>query len=188
MTTRHEMKTWLRLTLITVSIGGGFTGLAGTASVVTDADSTASRALVGVALALWTFVIVSGLMFVNNSQKTTMLLWSLLLQVPHISTSYLAYRFGAGFAWFLDLAAPENIGTMGLRIASEMRFGATWKLGSSDGPLRIGANLAALFLAAMTWRAVRNQRENAEPSCTSGPQMPPEKTLYNAEAMEQTAG
>ena len=93
------MKTWLRLTLITMTVGGGFAGVLLTLSSLFNSQSRGVTYLIFVVgfLAMFLFVMASGLLFVHDPRRVRPLLAALTMQTPWISTPLLVYKFAAEF-------------------------------------------------------------------------------------------
>src|SRR4051812_24958305 len=90
--------TVLRLTLVTMTVGGGFTGSVFTMQMLPSVRNSAPANLViwlGFVL-LHLFVLISGLLFVHNSARVVPMLVALLFQIPLLSSPYVTYRFGDG--------------------------------------------------------------------------------------------
>jgi hypothetical protein len=125
------MKTWLRLLLILVSVGGGFTGAALTAQVITHpGKQQASNPIVfGLMLAIFCFVTVSGILFVYDPRRTKLLQLALWLQVPWISSSILLYKLLFGFAFYFFLSAEplEGGGLITEHLGWQFQFGALFQ-------------------------------------------------------------
>jgi hypothetical protein len=143
------MKTWLRLTLITVTVGGGFTGLAATVQSLCNSQSQPplNLLLIAVFLALYAYVTVSGLMFVHDPQGTRPLIAALAIQIPWISSPLIVYKFAAGFHAAL---------AVGGGLDAEARLGCFFKFSLfEENPWRIGVNLFALAILILLCRSVR---------------------------------
>jgi hypothetical protein len=84
-TVNLPMKPWLRLTLITATVGGGFTGIAVTVQALLNPQNQSPLLLMGFFLALFTYVTVSGLIFVQNPERKRPLIAALAIQIPWIS-------------------------------------------------------------------------------------------------------
>lgn len=148
------MKAWLLLTLITMTIGGGFTGVALTSQMLLSqktGDVNAILILCGFAL-LNLFVLATGLLFVQNPKRTTPIAIALALQIPAISTPIIGYRYITG------LGATVGVGKDGLfylvRLGSDIQFNLL-----RPAPAAVGVNLIALvLLIAMTLSTSRSGR------------------------------
>jgi hypothetical protein len=153
------MKPWLRLTIITVTVGGGFCGaiLAGVAldsvfSQAVQSHSAISFVMMSVTLGLFILVTISGLIFAQHPERMNLLIWAFALQVPWVSVPHFGYRFAAGF----DAAVAF--------------FGGHFKWGISAGsncqiqffqqPLGAGINLFALIMLILLLRAKQKPLEN----------------------------
>lgn len=149
------MKTWLRLLLVLISVGGGFAGVAVMAGAfVTVTGATRWIAVVGGLL--YAFIAASGLIFVHDSRRTGPLLVGMALQVPWVSSPVFVYQLFAGCGVGVGIVA-DNIGTPSLwiRINTETTYiGSMAELRLFESaPWRLGVNLVALVLLILVWRA-----------------------------------
>ncbi len=142
------MTPWLRLTLITVTVGGGFTGVAVTSQLLFggQAGSPANYLLILGFLALFAFVTISGLVFVHDPERTGLMIAALVLQVPWVSSPIVAYKLAAGFQ--LSVAFIGSNVTAGFRLGSDFQIGI-----NQQHPWGVGLNLFALLLIALLLRA-----------------------------------
>ena len=124
------MKQWLRLTLVTMTIGGGFTGVAVTLQLLfsTQVQSPLDCALILMFVALFAFVTVSGVVFVHDPNQTSLLKAALALQVPWVSSPLFAYKFAAGF-----------------------QIGGALMGGSFAGGFRLGSDFQIYFFQRLPW-------------------------------------
>jgi general stress protein CsbA len=151
------MRTWLRLTLITLTVGGGFTGV-----VVTLQSLFASLGqgylnslLTFIGSALYAFVFVSGLIFVQNQNRTRPLSVALAIQVPWISSPFLTYKFAAGSQLALSVGNIED-GKVGFHIGTDSFLGCTFTLNLlQENRWIIGVNVVALTAFVLLWRAIQ---------------------------------
>lgn len=143
------MKTWLRLTIITMTVGGGFTGFALTLPFLLKPQSHQlfSSIFIACFLALYAFVTASGLLFVLNPQRTLPLFISLGFQIPWISSPLIAYRFTAGLHITVGFVGGDFNG--GFRLGSDWQFNLFQK-----SPWGLGVNLFAVTILALLARAV----------------------------------
>ena len=148
------MKPWLRLTLITVTVGGGFTGVAITLQslLAKQSQPPAYYVLMLAFLALFAFVTVSGLVFVHNPQRTGLLTVSLALQIPWGSSPIIAYKLAAGFQVCVALIDGRLAG--GFRLGSDFQINFFQQL-----PWGAGINLFALLLLVLLLRATQMPNE-----------------------------
>jgi hypothetical protein len=151
------MKTWLRLTLVTVTIGGGFTGVAITLQTLfgMKGQPVINYVLITGFVALFAYVTISGLIFVQNPQRTAPLIVALVLQIPWISSPLIAYKFAAGFQVSAAIVGGQFKG--GFLLGSDFRFNIF-----QQTPWGAGINLFALGLLLLLLRAVRPTNEMAE--------------------------
>jgi len=153
------MKPWLRLAIITLTIGGGFTGFSITLQQLLKPQSDQALYLVVVLvfLALYAFVLGSGIAFVHNQQRIRPLLIAFAIQVPWISSEIITYKFTAGF--------HATIGVIGGGFTGGFSVGSAW-LGAlfQRSPFGIGVNLFALLMVIVLAQPAR-----AIPDNVSGP-------------------
>jgi hypothetical protein len=164
------MKTWLRLTLVTMTVGGGFAGIALTLQALFNSHGASTlNLLVMIAfVGLYTFVTISGLIFVHDPNRTTPLMVALAIQIPSVSSSSVVYKFAAGIRAFLMLGGSQGTNTPGVRFSWDFFPGSSWTFSlSRDKPLAIGVNVAALAILAFAWQALRPARESVHPSPTT---------------------
>jgi hypothetical protein len=135
------MSTWLRLTLITLTVGGGFTG------VVVSSQALFSPQVKGPALilmcsvfvTLYVFVLAAGLLLAHNPQRVMPVVAALALQIPVVSSPLVSYRFASGLVAAVGLG--EN-GSFWL-----IRFGADWQFNLLQPlPWGVGLNLVPVVL------------------------------------------
>ena len=142
------MKTWLRLTLITMTVGGGFTGVAVALQMLLSHQigQTASLLVFIGFLALFAFVVVSGLIYVQNPDRARPLAVALALQIPWVSSPYLTYKFAAGFQVSVAVISGRFIG--GFRLGSDFQFYLLQPL-----PWGVGINFFALAMLILLLRS-----------------------------------
>jgi hypothetical protein len=152
------MKSWLRLTLVTVTVGGGFAGVAMTLRSLPTAHSQPPiyYAFALAALALFTFVTISGLIFVHDSERTGLLIISLFIQIPWVSSPIIAYKLATGF--------QVSVVFIGGRFAGGFHLGSDVQLNLfRQFPWGVGINLFALVLLILL---LRSAQVPARPSST----------------------
>src|SRR5581483_5986575 len=139
------MKSWLRLLLLTLSIGGGFAGFCLTLPLLLHpAVFRLSNTLITACfLLMYALVGASGLMFAANPDRVRPLFVAFALQTPYVVWPFLNYKFAAGVLAFIFVGPPETAGNTGLYVGTELRLGAAWNFGySTQVEPRIGINLA----------------------------------------------
>ncbi|MGC2621164.1 MAG: hypothetical protein WA414_19120 [Acidobacteriaceae bacterium] len=94
------MTTWLRLTVVTMTVGGGFLGAVVTVQRLInwgpDGFQLSSAILLTIFLGLFVFVVASGLVFIADPRRTQLLVWALAMQLLWVSSPLLVYRIAAG--------------------------------------------------------------------------------------------
>jgi hypothetical protein len=178
------MKPWLRLTLITVTIGGGFTGVAVTLQAILARQSQppAYYVLMLGFLALFAFVTVSGLVFVHNPERTDLMILSLALQVPWISSPIIAYKLAAGFQICVALIGGHWAG--GFRLGSDFQINLFQQVRWG-----VGINLFALMLLVLLL-GERKQPNSRLPPTTAPPDLStaPSNTTSTVSATPSSGG
>jgi hypothetical protein len=143
------MRTWLRVVLIIASVGGGFAGVLGALPLVFH--STVSHALLAAcAVAVYTFITASGVLFALDEARTGWLFPAFILQIPYVSFSLFTYKFAAGAVAFLITGGQEGAGRMGIYGGTELALASSWKLGfGEDVPMRLGVNFFAVGMLVL---------------------------------------
>jgi hypothetical protein len=161
------MSTWLRLTLITITVGGGFTGVALTAQLLFSPQVTgpALLAICVVFLLLHVFVLVSGLLFVHNPARIMPLVVALAIQIPYLSSPLVTYRFADGLFGGVGIAETGAFGW--IRLGSDWQFYLLQPL-----PWGVGINLVAVAVLAALCLSVARQRRQS-PLSIAAPGVPP---------------
>ena len=154
------MQPWLRLTLITMTVGGGFTGVAITLQSILNAHNQPpiQCLLIMGFLGLFAFVTVSGLLFVQNPQRIGPMIVALALQIPWVSSPLIAYKFAAGFQVCAARIGGRFFG--GVSLGSDFQIAFFQKL-----PWGGGINFFAMALLILLAGSVRTP--NAAPTATS---------------------
>lgn len=146
------MKTWLRLLLVLMTVGGGFTGV----TVTSNLFNNSKEYVVAIALIftiLYAFVVAAGL-FVYDSHRTGPMLVAIGLQIPWVSLPVFEYHFAAGLNGALVFGPPrmaQDLGTM-IELRSDFLTSFQFRFGAiQEGPWRVGINLFAAILFIMLW-------------------------------------
>lgn len=157
------MTNWPRLLLVTLTVGGGFAGFAGTLTFLFHSDDQPRLNLVIAAafLALYVYVTASGLHFVSSAQNTRPLFFAIAIQVPWFSFSSFAYKFAAGFQTLLGLAYSPNAG---VTFKFSFFVGSDWYFSIAQGnPFILGINVWAVAMLALLWKSTRAPRLAVQP-------------------------
>jgi hypothetical protein len=168
------MKTWLRLIVVVMTVGGGFAGFVVTLQTLLQPHNQKSPSLLSmiVVLGLYAYITISGLIFVADSSRTAPILGALALQVPWISSPVVTYIFGSGLNIFVG-GRPQQQG--GLYFSFDFLFGSSWRFSFlQDAHWRIGVNLFALILLILVWKVRHTTREPA-PIVAAPPQEPTDR-------------
>jgi len=170
MANGDSMNLWLRLTLITMTVGGGFTGLAATCHALQSSFNSHSQTplnllMMGVFLVLNAGVIASGLLFVCDPHRTNPLLAALAVQIPWISSYLIAYRFATGFELVLSVNGPAKGEDLAFHLGWAFFLGTSWSLSfSQEHQFGLGVNVWALTMFVLLWRSVRTPLPVLQPA------------------------
>lgn len=153
------MKPWLRLTIITITVGGGFAGLLSTISALSSWTGTLDFLLKILGFALFAYVFVCGLMFANDANRTDPLFLAFAIQIPWVSTPLIVYQFAPGIHTALGLTSSNEAGKLSFGLGWNFLLGSEWRLGlMHDRPWNLSVNLVAL---AICW-LLSKQREGSK--------------------------
>jgi hypothetical protein len=168
------MKSWVRLALVTVSVGGGFAGFAATLAALFDSqgDKVVASIFRIVFLALYAYITASGLMFVHNPRLVRPLALALALQIPWFSSPLLVYKLAAGPAALIGVVSPAEAGKL-LVIHWQLLLAATWRFELFQGARwEVSVNLFALGLFVLLRRADGKDNSTGLAPPTSDPAAP----------------
>jgi hypothetical protein len=160
------LKTWLRLVLVTVTVGGGFEGVLLTLHLFHSLKGPLQFFVALAFLILFSFVIATGRLFVKNPNRTGPVLAALALQIPCVSCPVLVYQFAAGLHGAITLGTPEDTDRFGLHLGLDMLFGTNFqfRIGSyHDVPWTFGVNVVALILFIVLFRYTRSSKAQPQP-------------------------
>jgi hypothetical protein len=160
------MKPWLRLLLVTMTVGGGFAGFLSTLQALFSLSrvSSTNLAVIILFMGLYAVVTASGLLFVHDPARQGPLAFALLLQLPCISSSLIVYKFSAGFDLCAAVGSTENAKGVEAGFFWDFNLGSHWKCAfGAENPFRVGVNLAALALLLVLWRAQRQVTRTEAP-------------------------
>jgi hypothetical protein len=156
------MKTWLRLTIITMTVGGGFSGVALTSQVLVHSTvQWPNNLVIATFLALYAFVLVSGLLFVQNPRNTRLIIGALAIQIPCILSPIAVYRFASGGSIVLGIGTAQ--GTSGVKLDAGFGSNFAFEL-LKDRGWSFGVNLVALAILVVLLRAIRAPVPVLQPS------------------------
>lgn len=160
------MRTWLRLALITMTVGGGFTGFVVTLQSFFGSlgQSPLNLLLMAVAIALYAFIFVSGLIFVHDPRRTKPLSVAFAIQIPWVSSPFLTYKLAAGSEAALSVGNIEE-GRVGVHLGADSLMGSTFAFNLLRGDRWIiGVNLIALTIFVLLLRFVQTPAPTVQTS------------------------
>ena len=165
------MKTWLRLLLVTVTVGGGFTGIVLTSNLLGSGGHGAMQiVIVLLFMALYAFVTVSGLLLVLDESRTRPVLTALALQIPWVSSPVMVYQFASGLHAAITLGTPEDTDRIGIHLGWNFLFGThfQFRVGTyQETPLALGVNAVAVALVIFLLRYSRDEQRQRAASVES---------------------
>ncbi|HLX82561.1 MAG TPA: hypothetical protein VKR59_01600 [Terriglobales bacterium] len=147
-----------------MTVGGGFAGLTFTLqSLFTSlGHGFLNSLLMFVAVVLYAFVFVSGLIFAHDPHRTTPLSVALAIQVPWISSPFVTYEFGAGIQAALSVGNIEQ-GRFGFHLGADSIVGCMFRFNLlQENRWTIGVNVVALTIFVLLWRATHTLAPNAQ--------------------------
>jgi hypothetical protein len=155
------MEPWLRVVLILLTVGGGFSGIVTAANALLGpVIGWESGALAVIFLTLFVFVTATGIFFTLDQKRLRPLLIALAIQIPWLSTPRFVYKFATGFYAALNIGDALKPGRMAVRLWSEVHLGSIASISWSRAttPWGVGINWVALVLFLFTWRTVLSKR------------------------------
>jgi hypothetical protein len=165
------MKTWLRLIIITMTVGGGFSGFMTTSQFLfhhPEKSEPLGILLAACFCALNVFAIVSGLLFANNPRRTRPLIAVLAISIPCIVSPFINYNFATGASIVLSAGTADG--------PSGFNLHAAWGMGSSfefslmkAHRWSIGVNVFALAILVLLLRSIRPPAPIIQPSSSVEP-------------------
>lgn len=165
---RLPMKTWLRLIVVLMTVGGGSIGFT-LAHRLFDGPIKGGSLGVVIAIilmAMYAFVVAAGLLLVYDSRRIGPVLVAFALQIPWISCPAFEYHFAAGLNAVITLgpirATQSLLSIFELRGPLGTAFLVSLGTSSRDGPWRIGINLVAAILFVLSWLSVRRSSKKLE--------------------------
>jgi hypothetical protein len=161
-----------------MTVGGGFTGflVALQPLFASRGQSTLNLLLVAVAVALYAFVFVSGLIFVHDPRRTKPLCLAFAIQIPWVSPPFLTYKFAAGSEFALSIGNIEQ-GKVGVHLGTDTLLGSTFAFNLlQEDRWIIGVNLIALTIFVLLLRSAQTtvQISNGAPVEPIPAAIPPE--------------
>ena len=158
-------KTWVRLTIVLFTVGGGFAGVAAALvalreeAVRQDPNRFASAFVPMIAFSL---VTLGGLLYVYNPKRTFLPRVSLGAQIIRVTGPYGVFKFLSGAGLYIFFAIGPLEGDISKHISWTADVGSELTIAHSDGPpVTIEVNLIALFLF-LALRALRTKKDSAK--------------------------
>lgn len=162
------MKTWLRLSLVTLTVGGGFLLIVGMFEALKSSaswSSPATLALVCLLAVSAIFITVSGLLFVNDSRCIRPMQFAIALQIPWFSSTWFTYKLVYGISLLVSIGAATPKGNIpGLLISSNATYlcvqpalGASFDANLNPSLWGVGINLIPVLLLFL----IRSQRRES---------------------------
>jgi hypothetical protein len=166
------MRTWLRLTLVAITVGGGFPLVFGMYEAFRSDliwNSPATVALLCIMAGVAIFVTVSGLLFVHDPRCIRPMQFAIALQIPWFSSPWFAYKmvYGLSLIAFLGEKSPNGnipglqVGGPNGYIGYQPEFGTSFFVTFAHSPFGIGINLIAVLLILMIRSSVRGTSQRS---------------------------
>lgn len=151
------MKTWLRLPLVLIAVGGGWTGVLATIQLFGDLSSRGLRytLIVLIFFALYSFLTAAGLWFVYDANKTRPMLLAFALQIPWVDLPGFKYQVFSLLYAAMTFGPPQGRGRIGTYIEWSANLGTHGEFrvgGLPEGAWSVGINLFALLITLILLR------------------------------------
>jgi hypothetical protein len=166
------MSNWSCLTITTMTVGGGFAGTVITLIPFFPPKAMGFADVLGTVffMCLFLFVLIAGLLFVNNPGRLTPLVIAFALQVPCISFAAFGYRFATGLS--------GEVGFSQLRLYGALHLGWDYRLWFGEpAPRAFGINVVALLVLVKLIRAIARRRHDYWPQSPVPPALEPDREL-----------
>ena len=135
------MNAWFRRLLLILTIGGGFVGVTVTIQSLLHANKVTAYIMAVVFLGLYGYGIFAGFKLSESSAPLRHLRLYFSLQIPFISSPFIAYRFCSGLEATVAIIQP------GFRWGWDWRLGSAWQFViHSSAHWGFGINLVALAI------------------------------------------
>jgi len=146
------MKTWLRLLLVLITVGGGCSGVVAVIPLFSGLLSQGLRhaLVVSIVFAVYLFLTSSGLLFVYNANLTRPMLFAFALQIPLFDLPGFRYEVHSLLYAAVTFGPPHGSGMIGTYIEWSGNLGTHAELrigGLPEGNWSVGANLTAMLIA-----------------------------------------
>jgi hypothetical protein len=153
---RLLLKTSLKLLLVLVTVGGGFTGVLELFAKLTDTKATDApvTALLWLGLAIFSLITIAGLMFVHSPHQTRTMFAAIAVQIPWFDLPGIKYHLSSAAYVAVTLGPPVGVNRIGTSIALSSQLDSLFQArigGSPSGDWTIGINLFAVFILAIWW-------------------------------------
>jgi len=159
------MNAWLRLTLILVTVGGGFYGMVAVFQAFEGYyDAGGTNLLFWICmLGAYSFITAAGLIFAHEPQSVPLLRAALAMQIPWVSSSLVFYHLSAGFSFFLYFGHPGDTEGSGATFWYQANLGARCSLAVfQQHPWTVGVNVVPVVLLILLIRSGRTRPRMTE--------------------------
>jgi hypothetical protein len=159
------LKTFARLLLVLVTVGGGCTGVLSASDVLTHTKLPDWRfvAMVWTTLALYSLITAAGLMFVNSPRRTLTMLAAIAVQIPWFDLPGIEYHLPSVLYLAMTFGPPHGANRIGTYIEWSAQISNRFDFrigGSPGGDWSLGVNLFAVFVLILWLFYTRtNQRD-----------------------------
>jgi hypothetical protein len=131
--------TSLRWLLLVSTIGGGFVGFVTALQAFSNLTSPTTYVLCVICVILYCYIVISGLLFADNTEAVLPLWLALGAQVPWLSTPFFAYNLSSGFHY--------TIGSLNGHLITVHRFGCDFVVSLfNNRGWGVGINVFAIVL------------------------------------------
>lgn len=149
------MKTWLRVTVLLVTIPGGVFGFVVTLRAILAGNirGIAAVSLVVCVLLAFAFVTLAGILYWRDPKESTPLMWALAIQIPWVSLPGIVYKFVVGAYGFVGLVVTHNSENYSIGFSANGSLGSLFEIRIlQNANIELGVNAVALALLLLLRR------------------------------------
>ncbi len=158
-----SVPTWLRLTLLALTILGGLYGLVETTIFsIAGVSGIFSLFVLVILISAYAFITVAGIIFWRKPETVRPLHWALGMQIPWISCPGIVYQLSTGMYLMVGFLVGVNGENYSAGFATKYNIGSSYELRLFQlAPFGLGINLIALtallLLRSFTVTASRSE-------------------------------
>lgn len=146
------MKTWLRILLVLLAVGGGCSGIVVILPLISSLSTLGLRNTLAVLIlfAVYLSLAAFGLLFVRNPNRTRPLVFAFALQIPWVDFPGFRYQIFSLLYAAMTFGPPHGNGRIGTFVQWSANLGTHAEIrigGLPEGNWNVGVNLFAMLIA-----------------------------------------